>query len=522
MVLGNNGIIKKAIDAKIQTEKTRLKEEADLIKTDLVIEENIGENTLTRYTLAEKIQEQMGGTLKGPKVTTKDGKYDIYVKSDLEIIVEKHIEETSSDEFEVLELADGTLAVIKYNGTNPILNIPREIEVNGEYKTVTQIGSEDADNIIGWEDAFLEQLTLPDTLKRIEDWALAMCFNKEVCAKITIPEGVVFLGEATFYGNDLAEVIVPDSITEVGEMVFQDNKLKNINIPKGINKIPFAYASFNNITEMDIPNNITSIDDCAFLGNEITELDIPTSVTEIGERAFNSNKITKLNIPTSVKKMGVGAFSNNCLEESKAYIYNLDSNGIEDRTTLNSYAGNSTTTTIPTGIISIGENAFMECENLVSLTLPNSVTTIGEDSFYNCKSLESINIPDSVTTIGESAFLGCTSLASINIPEGVTKVGQSTFFGCTSLNSVSLPNGVTEIQYSAFKSCPALTSLTIPNSITSIDVNAFGSKYDREDYTTAVINIDKAKDEISGAPWGIRSPGKIVWNDGEETAGAQY
>ena len=201
LVLGNNGIIKKAIDAKIQTEKTRLKEEADLIKADLIIEEKIGRNSFTRLTLAEKIQEQMGGTLKGPKVITKDGKYDIYVKSDLEIIVEKHIEETSSDEFEVQELADGTLAVIKYNGTNPILNIPREIEVNVEYKTVTQIGTEDRDNILGWEDPFLEQLTLPDTLKRIEDCAFECVFNIDNRTVIVLPEGIEYIGEWAFGEN---------------------------------------------------------------------------------------------------------------------------------------------------------------------------------------------------------------------------------------------------------------------------------------------------------------------------------
>jgi len=49
-------------------------------------------------------------------------------------------------------------------------------------------------------------------------------------------------------------------------------------------------------------------------------------------------------------------------------------------------------------VISIGDNAFGDCENLTSITIPESVTSIGIRAFWSCTSLTSITIPESVTS----------------------------------------------------------------------------------------------------------------------------
>ena len=138
---------------------------------------------------------------------------------------------------------------------------------------------------------------------------------------------------------------------------------------------------------------------------------------------------------------------------------------------------------IEDGVTSIGEQVFVDCENLKSIKIPSSVTSIGDYAFWCCKSLMSITIPDSVTSIGDEAFESCIDLTNITIGNGVTSIGQNAFWNCTSLTSITIPNSVTSIGYEAFEDC-GITSVTIPKSVTYIGEQAFGYYYDddKSDY----------------------------------------
>ncbi len=105
----------------------------------------------------------------------------------------------------------------------------------------------------------------------------------------------------------------------------------------------------------------------------------------------------------------------------------------------------------------IGDCAFNDCRNLLSIEIPDSVTSIGCDAFYNCTSLTSITIPDSVTSIEDEAFFYCSSLTSVTIGNGVIGINGSTFRNCSSLTSVTIGSGVTYIGESAFSRCASLT-----------------------------------------------------------------
>lgn len=113
--------------------------------------------------------------------------------------------------------------------------------------------------------------------------------------------------------------------------------------------------------------------------------------------------------------------------------------------------------TIPSGVTSIGDNAFRNCTNLASVIIPSSVTSIGDNAFYNCKSLKSVTIPDSVTYIGGYAFRNCKNLASITIPNNVEEIGKFAFGGCENLKSITIPDGVISIGEDAFIDCENFT-----------------------------------------------------------------
>ena len=138
---------------------------------------------------------------------------------------------------------------------------------------------------------------------------------------------------------------------------------------------------------------------------------------------------------------------------------------------------------IPSSVTSIGEYAFSGCSNLTSVSIPNSVTFIGNSAFNCCTRLTSIIIPDSVTSIGNSVFSQCEGLTSVTILGRITSIGTSTFYYCESLSSVNIPNGVTTIGEEAFYYCTSLTSMTIPSSVISIGKGAFN-------YCTSLTSVN--------------------------------
>lgn len=72
---------------------------------------------------------------------------------------------------------------------------------------------------------------------------------------------------------------------------------------------------------------------------------------------------------------------------------------------------------VPDGIISIGERAFHNCENLTNIIIPDSVIHIGSWAFASCISFTSITIPENVNIIEDSLFWGCNSLEKIKVNE---------------------------------------------------------------------------------------------------------
>ena len=132
-----------------------------------------------------------------------------------------------------------------------------------------------------------------------------------------------------------------------------------------------------------------------------------------------------------------------------------------------------TSVTIPSGVRSIGQGAFMDCPALKSATVPESVVRIGGSAFSLCTALESIVLPSGISAIYDGTFGGCYALKNVNIPSGVTEIGRSAFLECYALTDITIPDGVTIITESTFNGCGGLRSVTIPESVTAIDLWAF-------------------------------------------------
>jgi hypothetical protein len=128
---------------------------------------------------------------------------------------------------------------------------------------------------------------------------------------------------------------------------------------------------------------------------------------------------------------------------------------------------------IADGVTVIGELAFNQCANLVSVDIPDSVTAIHPSAFYLCSSLTDITLPDGLTDIHSGTFYNCSGLTALTIPDSVTYVGRYAFEGCTGLTVIRFPADFAELGADAFSGCSSLTEIYFTGNAPVIGSRAF-------------------------------------------------
>lgn len=186
-------------------------------------------------------------------------------------------------------------------------------------------------------------------------------------------------GEIVAYLGSDSNVVIPD-------------KIDNVAVTGIGNK---AFYKHNNIKTIIIPNSVKNIEDSAFYGcANLASLNIPTSVQSIGEKAL----------------IGCSSLANISVDDNNISYKSVD--GVlysKNGTNILCYpaAKVDKNYTIPSGVIIIGNSAFIGCSNLTSANIPSGLTSIEPSIFAGCTNLTSMTIPNSVTQIGMSAFGGC-------------------------------------------------------------------------------------------------------------------
>ena len=311
------------------------------------------------------------------------------------------------------------------------------------------------------------------------DHAFSCCLS---LSKIVIPASVASIGEWAFWGcSSLSDIVIPTSITSIGDKAFMGcRSLSEIVLPSSVTSIGnHAFCGCSSLSDIVIPTSITSIGNRAFNGcSSLSDIVIPSSVTSIGDCAFlGCSSLKYISIPKSVICLNGNPIADwdgklECL--SPNFIYEDDVLFNKDKSKIISFKNqNIESYVIPTGIISIGNSAFLGCRSLSDIVIPSSVTSIGSGAFWECRSLSDIVIPSSVTCIGDNAFYGCRSLSKIVIPSRVTCIGDCAFWGCRSLSKIVIPTSITSIGDRAFWGCRSLSEIVIPSSVTCIGDDAF-------------------------------------------------
>ncbi len=182
-----------------------------------------------------------------------------------------------------------------------------------------------------------------------------------------------------------------------------------------------------------------------YFGDEY-DIVIPGGIEIIASDAFADKDIASVFIPDSAKSIKNNAF---------AYCYNL--------MTI-TFGANSQ-------LLAIGENAFSNCENLLSVVFPDSLLSIGYSAFSNCYDLQTIAFGEDseLELIDDYAFFNCSILMDLFLPSSLAYIGEQAF----SYNA----GGKTVDSY----------SIVIPSSVTTILAGAFNN---RIIYTDAAFELE--------------------------------
>ena len=369
----------------------------------------------------------------------------------------------------------------------------------------------------------LTSIIIPTSVTSIGNEAFTWCYG---LTSITLPNSVTSIGNSAFgCCHALVSVTMPNSVTVIRNNTFGEcESLTSVTIPNSVTSIEdYAFYDCSGLTSVTIPNSVTSIGDDAFSGcNGLTsvkvELETPMS---IGSYTFTNSANATLYVPAGSKGAYEAADYWNEFKEIVEYgakenitfadanvkticVQNWDTDGdgelsmdeaaaVTSITNNSGFRGNDDITSFDelqyfTGLTSIGDYAFDNCDNLMSITFPNSLKRIGNGAFKDGKSLTSVTIPASVTDISEAfdaiAFYRSSGITSIVVEEGnpvydsrdncnaiIKTATNKLIMGCR--NTV-IPEGIDTIGMNAFDSrLQGVTSIRLPNSVTVIEHGAF-------------------------------------------------
>ena len=389
-------------------------------------------------------------------------------------------------------------------------------------------------------DNLVTEISFPNTITKINDFTF--CNYSEALVSVTIPEGVVSIGDSAFYNcANLATINVPNSVELIGCNAFENctgELLVDCDIPAAVSDSEGAFykARFSNVT---ISDKVAEIGDYAFYGcGNLKSLSIAESVKSIGVGAFNGctgelllscnvpsslsaaksgfykNVFSKVTVDDKVKEIGDYAFYGSTkldtitieknVEKIGKYAFVNSTGTLEFDCNISSAASDTlgafyksafTKVVVGENVDSIGGYAFSTNEALASISIPSSFESIGENAFKGCKKLSDIHIGDlqswlTIKCANKDArpntqtkaklYVNNAVLSKAEVPVTIDSIPDYAFYNCT-LDSVALPQTIVAIGNNAFANCTGKLAVNcnIPSAAKAGDGAFYGSAFEK-------------------------------------------
>lgn len=275
---------------------------------------------------------------------------------------------------------------------------------------------------------------IPSTVKEIGPYA----FQNTKISIAKIPSGIETIEKGTFFGcSNLEFLTLPESLKKIDEKAFAKTGLKEINLPGNIKFIESQAFSEVAVTKVTINNAVPpSLVSDAF-DSYTVELMVPKNCLSVYKSATSWKKFATI---TENWKFGVNYVFTTQIQDNidvTCKTTSYDEVSLGDGTTAGAIDRNTK------GAIIIPEKISFESQKF-------KVTRLSAFAFFSCAELTSITLPSSLTIIGSSAFSFCSKLTEMKIPNGVTHIGDRAFSNCSSLTSVTIPSSIVLLGSSQF------------------------------------------------------------------------
>ena len=115
---------------------------------------------------------------------------------------------------------------------------------------------------------------------------------RESINTIILDSEISRIGDAAFYGCNIASIDIPDNIHSIGKWAFSYcTRLSSVTIPDGMTSIAWSAFSNTALTSFTIPESVTSIDGYAFSNCPLSSITIPDNVTCNGVQREHNKKL---------------------------------------------------------------------------------------------------------------------------------------------------------------------------------------------------------------------------------------
>ena len=84
----------------------------------------------------------------------------------------------------------------------------------------------------------------------------------------------------------------------------------------------------------------------------------------------------------------------------------------------------------------IGDSPFAHNEEITEIIVKSGITSLGEWCFYDCENVAKVSLPNTLKEIQEGAFSECNCLTEITIPNSVTNVEFMNFTDCANMETI--------------------------------------------------------------------------------------